>query len=404
MTRVIIHGCSGRMGAALTEMAAGMPDIEVVAGIDVQESERPYPIYADLASCPAKADVLIDFSSPRSLSDWAPVAKERGLAVVVATTGYEQEELALIDELSGRVAVFRSGNMSLGINLVQQLVKEASKVLGSQWDVEIIERHHNQKKDAPSGTALMLADSVNEGRLESLEYHYGRHGNEVKRQSGELGIHSVRGGTIVGDHEVSFYGKDEALTITHQITSRQVFATGALYGARYVAGRKPGLYSMADMITERSAVTTLLAQHEQALISLEHIPRDMALVTELYGSLAHSDVFIDMISHTGATNGYIAISFTINERDITKATEVVRAFQSAHGEVSVNISEGITKLTVEGPGMEFQSGVAHRVFSTMATAHIPIFAVTTSESKIAYAIHSLDVARAVAIIKEEFAI
>lgn len=392
------------MGAALTEMAAQMSDITVVAGIDVRSSERSYPIYPTLAACPAEADVLIDFSSPESLPQWVPVARERALAVVVATTGYTQEENARVDELSGELAIFRSGNMSVGINLVQQLVKEASKVLGSQYDVEIIERHHREKKDAPSGTAQMLADSVNEGRVERLEYVFGRHGTEAKRQGGELGIHSVRGGTIVGEHEVSFLGKDEALTIAHQITSRQVFATGALYGARYIAGRKAGLYSMVDMITERSAVTTLLAQRDQALISLEHIPRDMGLVTELYGSLAHSDVFIDMISHTGATNGYIAISFTINEGDIQKATEVVRAFQSAHGEVSVNISGGITKLTVEGPGMEFQSGVAHRVFSTMAMADIPIFAVTTSESKIAYAIYSADVAKAVTIIKEEFAI
>ena len=404
MTRVIIHGCSGRMGAALTEMAAQMADIRVVAGIDVQASDRPYPIYPTLASCPVEADVLIDFSTPQALHQWAPVARERGLALVAATTGYSKEELALVDKLSHELAIFRSGNMSLGINVVQQLVKEASKVLGEQYDVEIIERHHREKKDAPSGTAQMLADSVNEGRVERLEYVYGRHGTETKRQRGELGIHSVRGGTIVGDHEVSFYGKDEALTISHQITSRQVFATGALYGARYIAGKKAGVYSMADMVTERSAVTTLLAQREQALISLEHIPRDMALITELYGSLAESDVFIDMISHTGAANGYIAISFTINEGDIKKASEVVRAFQSAHGEVSLNISAGITKLTVEGPGMELQSGVAHRVFSTMAMADIPIFAVTTSESKIAYAIYSADVTKAVALIKEEFAI
>ncbi|MCK9547092.1 MAG: 4-hydroxy-tetrahydrodipicolinate reductase [Sphaerochaeta sp.] len=404
MTRVIIHGCSGRMGAALTEMAAQIPDIEVVAGIDIHPSERPYPIFDTLSSCAVTADVMIDFSSPESLPLWMPEAQKRGLALVIATTGHSPQELAQIDELSQSLAIFRSGNMSLGINLVQQLVKEASKVLGEQYDVEIIEKHHKEKKDAPSGTALMLAESVNDGRVEHLQYTWGRHGSDVKRKEGELGIHSVRGGTIVGEHEISFYGKDEAITIDHRITSRQVFATGALFGARYIANKKSGLYSMADMITERSAVTTLLAQREQVLISLEHIPRDMALVTELYGSLAHNDVFIDMISHTGAANGYIAIAFTINEGDILKATEVVRAFQSAHGEVSVNITEGITKLTVEGPGMEFQSGVAYRVFSTMATAHIPIFAVTTSESKIAYAIYSTDVSSAVAIIKEEFAI
>lgn len=404
MTRVIIQGCSGRMGAALTEMAAQMKELEVVAGIDAISSDRPYPIYPSLATCELEADVLIDFSSPEALAQYGPVAKERDLALVIATTGHNDNQLTYIDTLSHTLPIFRSGNMSVGINLVQQLVKEASKVLGDQYDVEIIERHHNQKKDAPSGTALMLAQSVNDGRAEHLEYIFGRKGNDAKRQAGELGIHAIRGGTIVGDHEVSFFGKDEALSIGHNISSRQVFATGALFGARYVAGRKAGLYSMADMITERMAVTTLLAQKDQVLISLEHIPRDMALVTELYGSLAQNDVLIDMISHTGATNGFIAIAFTIGAADLEKATEVVRTFQQHHSSVSVNISEGITKLTVEGPGMEFQSGVAYRVFSTMAKADIPIFAVTTSENKIAYAIYSQDVKKAIAIIKEEFAI
>jgi len=392
------------MGAALTETAKQIPGLEVVAGVDVHESDRPYPIFPSLAACPLEADVMIDFSSPESLASYAAIAKERGLGLVIATTGYSSEEIALVDELALSLPILRSGNMSLGINLVQQLVREASKVLGEQYDVEIVEKHHNQKKDAPSGTALMLADSVNEGRVEHLEYVWGRHGNDAQRTRGELGIHAIRGGTVVGEHEIFFFGKDEILSIDHRINSRQVFATGALYGARYIANRKNGLYSMADMITERSAVTTLLAQREQVLISLEHIPRDMNLVTELYGALAHSDVFIDMISHTGATGGYIAIAFTINDRDIDKATEVVRAFQRAHSEVSVSISEGITKLSVEGPGMEFQSGIAYRVFSTMAKANIPIFAVTTSESKIDYAIYSNDVSQAIAIIKEEFAI
>ncbi|HZJ88714.1 MAG TPA: 4-hydroxy-tetrahydrodipicolinate reductase, partial [Sphaerochaeta sp.] len=344
------------------------------------------------------------FSSPEAFASYAPVAQERGIALVVATTGYSETALAEAEQYSSTLPLFMSGNMSVGINLVQQLVKEASKVLGEYYDVEIIEKHHSQKRDAPSGTALMLAQSINEGRTEALSYVHGRAGGDALRESGELGIHSVRGGTIVGEHEVSFYGTDEVLTVEHAIYSRQVFATGALYAAIYVAQQKPGRYTMVDMITERSAVTTLLAQDRQVLISLEHIPRDMGLVTELYGSLADNDVFIDMISHTGATNGFIAIAFTIGAEDLGAATEVVRAFQQHHSSVSVNISEGITKLTVEGPGMEFQSGVAYRVFSTMAKADIPVFAVTTSESKIAYAIYSSDVRQAITIIKEEFAI
>ena len=175
------------MGAALSETATQIPDLEVVAGIDLFESERAYPIYPTLEACTVEADVMIDFSSPESLASYAPEAKRRGLALVIATTGYSSDELAIVDELAHALPILRSGNMSLGINLVQQLVREASKVLGEQYDVEIVEKHHNQKKDAPSGTALMLAESVNEGRAEHLEYVWGRSGGDAKRTSGEIG-------------------------------------------------------------------------------------------------------------------------------------------------------------------------------------------------------------------------
>lgn len=404
MIKVILQGCSGRMGEVITAMATQSDDITIVAGIDFSPSERPYQIYASLAECSERADVLLDFSSPEAIATYVNLLAERNLALVVATTGLQEEHELLLEQAAQAVPVFRSGSMSLGINLVQQLVKNAAKVLGEQYEVEIVERHHKYKKDAPSGTALMLAASVNEGRNNTLQYQVGRKGHEALRQSNELGIHSLRGGTIVGDHGVTFLGKDEEITIGHHAYSRQVFATGALYAVRYIRDQKPGLYSMAEMVMQRSAVTTLLSQGKQALLSLEQIPRDMALVTELYHSLAQHDVFIDMISHTGATNGHIAIAFTINQKDLLNAREALATLQEHLPEVKTTITEGITKLTVEGPGMEFQSGVAYKVFSCMAQHEIAILAVTTSESKISYAIYSEDVERAIAIIKEEFGI
>ncbi|ADY12943.1 4-hydroxy-tetrahydrodipicolinate reductase [Sphaerochaeta globosa] len=404
MVRVILYGCSGRMGQVITTMVERIDNLCIVAGIDVCPSEREYQVYPSLFTCPVEADVLLDFSSPKSLHDYLDVAIERRLAVVVATTGLETLELNLLAAASEKIPVFRSGSMSLGVNLVQQLIKNAAKVLGEQFDVEIIEKHHNLKKDAPSGTALMLADSVNEGRTNKLRYVYGRHGNDSLRKNDELGIHSLRGGTIVGEHEVSFAGKDEVITIAHQAFSRQVFATGAVLATSYIFEKKPGMYTMQDMITAKSAITTLLAQPEQILVSIENIPRDMTLVTDLYGALASNDVFIDMISHTGATNGHIAIAFTINRKDLEKTRNVIAKLTEMQAQTKATISENITKLTVEGPGMEFQSGVAYKVFSCMAKADISIFAVTTSENKIEYAIHSTDVDKAIRIIKEEFAI
>lgn len=252
MTKVILHGCAGRMGSVLTQLIADMSDMEIVAGIDVQKTERPYPVYASLELCKEHADALIDFSLSSSLPGLLSAASERKLPLVIATTGLTKDDEALLEQTSNTIPIFRSGNMSLGINLVQQLLQSAVKVLGEQFDVEIIEKHHNLKKDAPSGTALMLADSINEAREQKLTYVYGREGREALRTHNEIGIHAVRGGTIVGQHEVIFAGQDEVITIQHQAFSRQVFATGAIAAAHYIARQQNGLYSMKNLIQESS--------------------------------------------------------------------------------------------------------------------------------------------------------
>jgi len=236
------------MGGVLTQLISREQDIEVVGGIDPHPSERDYPIFPTLAQCTVKGDVIIDFSAPGTTEELIQEAMKQKTPVVIATTGLSESDNEMIYQASRSIALFRSGNMSLGINLVQNLISQAVKVLGSGFDVEIIEKHHRMKKDSPSGTALMLADSVKEAREDEVHYTYGREGADTLRNGDEIGIHAVRGGTIVGDHEILFAGEDELISIRHQAFSRQVFATGAIAAARFLYTRSTGLYSMKDII------------------------------------------------------------------------------------------------------------------------------------------------------------
>jgi len=249
MLKIIINGCGGRMGAVLGDLITRSKGAQVVGGIDVVSASRPYPLFSSLKECTVEADVLIDFSSPAGLIAQLETAVERTLPIVAATTGLDDNDLKQLEAASQFIPIFRSANMSVGINLVQQLLHTAAKVLEEGFDVEIIEKHHNQKKDAPSGTALMLADSINVSRNTPLHYTYGREGKEAKRSENELGIHAVRGGTIVGQHEVIFAGDDEIITISHQAFSRQVFAVGALKAAFFIVGKQPGTYAMSNLIS-----------------------------------------------------------------------------------------------------------------------------------------------------------
>ncbi|MBN2858700.1 MAG: 4-hydroxy-tetrahydrodipicolinate reductase [Sphaerochaetaceae bacterium] len=404
MIRVILSGCSGRMGGVLTTLIGRMDTMEVVAGIDIAASDRPYPIFPSLEACTVETDLVIDFSSPLTLQALLETALRRKLPMVISTTGLGAEDIDRIEKASELIPLFRSGNMSLGINLVQQLLQISAKVLGPSFDVEIIEKHHRLKKDAPSGTALMLADSIKEIRIDPLRNVCGRHGMDTLRQADEIGFHSIRGGTIVGEHEVLFTGEDEIITVGHQAFSRQVFATGAIAAGQYLIRQKAGLYSMQDMINESRSVSTLYRYPEEVLVALDRLPSDMTLITDIYAALAENDVFIDMISHTGVAKGHISVSFTITMKDRTKTDRILRQLISTDDSIEMSIDEEVTKLTVEGPGMEFQSGVASRVFSAMTKASIPILAVTTSENKISYVCPNTRVDDAVRLLKEEFAI
>ena len=243
-----MNGCHGVMGHVITDIISKDDAIEIVAGVDMNtETYAGYPVFKSLAECP-EADVIIDFSSPEALEDRLKFAEEKGAGIVLACTGFSEKELSLVDEYSARVAIFKTANLSLGINLMQALCKAAAEVLGEAFDVEIVERHHNLKKDAPSGTALMLADSINEVFDGKKKYVEGRSGIVGARTREEIGIHAVRGGTIVGEHEVMFAGEDEILTISHSARSKRVFAAGAIRAAKFLAGKAPGKYDMQNLL------------------------------------------------------------------------------------------------------------------------------------------------------------
>lgn len=248
MIKVILSGCGGRMGKAVA--AAVGNEVRIVAGVDINAASidaSDFPIYESITEFSDKADVIVDFSHHSALPSLLDYAKATKTPVVVATTGHTDEELVLMREAASEVAIFHSGNFSIGINLIINLAKQAARTLGADFDIEIIEKHHNKKLDAPSGTALMIANAVADEREES-EYIYDRHSVRKAREPKEIGIHSVRGGSIVGEHEVIFAGANEVVSISHSAASREIFANGALRAAIYLAGKSAGLYSMTDLI------------------------------------------------------------------------------------------------------------------------------------------------------------
>lgn len=249
MTNVVISGCCGKMGRVINDIISNRSDTKVIAGIDkVCEKYSDFTVVSKPSELSCKPDVIIDFSHPSALDGLLEYAKTNGTALVLASTGYSDEETAKIKSAASEIPIFFTANMSIGINLMRELAKKAISVLGEQYDVEIIEKHHNQKIDAPSGTALMLAESINEASGYKYSYVYDRHSVRKKRDKAEIGIHSVRGGTIVGEHEIIFAGRDEVITLSHSAASKEVFAVGAVNAAVFVASKPAGLYSMADMI------------------------------------------------------------------------------------------------------------------------------------------------------------
>ncbi len=246
--RILLCGCHGRMGRAVTAAAKG--DDVVAAGVDVFADEALFPVFTNIAVCDEPTDVIIDFSNPAALDEVLRYATMHGLPAVICTTGLSPAQIAAVHETATRVPVFYSGNMSLGIGLLCALTKKAAAVLGEDFDIEILEMHHSQKLDAPSGTALMLADAAKAGLAYEPDYVYTRHDRRQKRDKAEIGISAIRGGNIIGEHQVIFAGGDEVIHLTHRAQSRALFATGALRAARYLVGKPAGLYNMEDLMAD----------------------------------------------------------------------------------------------------------------------------------------------------------
>lgn len=250
MTRIILSGALGKMGKAITTCVNRRSDCEIVAGVDLATGESTFPVFKSFDEVTVDADVIIDFSHPSVLDSLLSFSIKKKMPAVIATTGLTQQQIDSIKEASNIVPLFFSANMSLGVSLISELAKKAAKILQSDFDIEIVESHHNQKIDAPSGTALMLADSISEVLDEKPIYEFDRHSKRMKRNKNEIGIHAVRGGTIVGEHEIIFAGPDEVIKISHSAYSKQLFATGSVNAGLFLVGKPAGFYSMKDLVNE----------------------------------------------------------------------------------------------------------------------------------------------------------
>lgn len=249
MIKVIVNGCLGAMGKVLTSCINEDDSFFLAAGVSkLGELSNEYPMYKNILEVKEDADVIIDFSKPESLSDLLSYAKQKKIPLVIATTGYSESELQKISEASNSIPIFHSSNMSVGVNLLLKLVEIASKSL-EDFDIEIVEKHHNKKVDAPSGTAIMIANEIKSALSGDCEYNYGRHGKDAKRQPKEVGIHAVRGGTIVGDHSVMFAGTDEIIEINHIALSKKIFAQGSLKAAKLIVNKENGYYNMKNIVS-----------------------------------------------------------------------------------------------------------------------------------------------------------
>ncbi len=255
MLKIILSGANGRLGRTLASCIAEMDDIAIVAGVDLLPAAgASFPVYTSFEQITEPADAVVDFSRPDALHSVLEFAQSKNISAVLATTGYSANDKMMIVKYSGHIPVFFSANMSLGVNLQIELAKKAAEVLADRFDIEIIEKHHNLKVDSPSGTALAIAEGINSVFNGNKNFVYGRHDKNARRTPADLGIHAVRGGTVVGEHDILFMGPDEVLEINHKAYSKQIFAQGAIHAAKYIAQKAPGLYSMADLLHEAGAL------------------------------------------------------------------------------------------------------------------------------------------------------
>jgi 4-hydroxy-tetrahydrodipicolinate reductase len=403
MIDIIINGVCGKMGRRIADLALSRPaEFNVVAGVDIgaASSDLPFPVYRSIFDVTRKPDVVVDFSRPQALPGILAYCKVNHVAAVLATTGTTPEDSAMIDEAAQDIPIFRSANMALGVNLQLDFVKRAAVTLGDAFDIEILEKHHNTKVDAPSGTALMLADGISAQFPRGKRYVYGRNTVTQPRSKDEIGLLSMRGGTIVGEHQVHFIGTDEMLQITHIAQSRNVFASGALTAVKFIAGKPPKLYDMMDIVTAMPPVTHMYTDEDQAVFNISGV--EWGKVAGMFKAMADQNINIDMICQTAPKNGSVDVSFSLPGSDIAKATAALEKIGVSINSGALNILDDVLKVTIAGMGMPRQSGIAAKLFDALVEAKVDILLITTSETQISYCIHSADMARAVSASSVQF--
>ena len=251
MIKILLVGANGKMGRVIDECVKNREGCEIACGVDKADVSAQFPVYTDIADVKETVDVIIDFSHPSALDDILNFASAKNIPTVLATTGYNDSEIEKINSASKRIPIFFTYNMSIGVNLIADLAKRAAAILADDFDIEIVEAHHNQKIDAPSGTAMMLYDAVTSPRDDGYYPEYDRHSHRNKREKKEVGMHAIRGGTIVGEHEVIFAGRDEIIKLSHSARSKEIFATGAVNAAMFMCGKDAGLYNMSDLVSSK---------------------------------------------------------------------------------------------------------------------------------------------------------
>ena len=384
MIRLIIVGFTGKMGQAIySAIQQKSTELCAVAGVDISKCENaPIPIYNSIDEVKEEADGIIDFSRPEAIYSTLPYCAKHGMFAVIGTTALSDDDRAFMDSYALTIPIFTSGNMSIGVNLQMQLVKNAAQTLGLAFEPEIVEKHHHLKVDAPSGTALMLADSICSQYNEDIQRKYGRYTKTERRKRNEIGIHSVRGGTIVGEHECYFIGTDEVLEINHRAYSKQIFAQGACRAAVFMKNMLPGIYSMQDIVNETNPHSRLYATDNYAVIMVKGLGKN-ALST-VFGALADEDIFIDMIS----VAAFGEVSLTVKSAQLYDTVTCLEKLSGKIPEIQIYDLDDITKITVEGLNMDTSSGVASQVFEVLESSGIDPILVTTSETKISIAVEN----------------
>ncbi len=399
MIRIIFNGIGGRIGQTMYKFLSTSEDYKIVAGADKRYAGEKLniPVYNSLAEVKENADVLIDFSIPDALDEVLSFALERKLKAVVATTGHTPAQMEKINAAAKEIAVFKASNMSLGISIITSIAKETAGFLGNGYDVEIIEQHHNQKLDAPSGTALTIADAINETRDNHCEYVYGRHDAHKRREASEIGIHAVRGGSIVGKHEIMYIGNGEVITLTHESQNKEVFVAGALRAADFLMDKSCGFYDMHSIIGNMYSVTRVSVENDITLITIPVI--NAAKYVELLTKLGENNINLDMISQTMNSDDTVAVSLTFPDADCEKAYAELYKSGTAYF-----AKEHTSKITSEGAGMAHQCGVAKDVLKLLASAGATVYSITTSETKISCCVNSSAVPAAEKALKSYYGI